>query len=70
MLFRSDRLYGDKVKNLSLRKLGLRRQFLHALRLQFEHPRSGHSIMIEAPLPEELEKVLEKLRQTAVRSDG
>ena len=65
-----DRLYGDKVKNLSLRKLGLRRQFLHALRLQFEHPRSGHSIMIEAPLPEELEKVLEKLRQTAVRSDG
>lgn len=65
-----DRLYGDKDKNLALRKLGLHRQFLHALRLELKHPKSGRPMMIEAPLPAELLAVLEKLRQRGARSDG
>jgi 23S rRNA pseudouridine1911/1915/1917 synthase len=39
------------------------RQFLHAKQLKFTHPTSGERIVIEAPLPQDLEEVLEKLRQ-------
>ena len=38
----------------------LRRQFLHAFQLQFIHPVSGKQIEIEAPLPEDLQAVLER----------
>jgi len=38
---------------------GLRRQFLHARRLAFRHPRTGGRIEVEAPLPEELERALD-----------
>ena len=34
------------------------RQFLHAWRLGFRHPRSGHWLQFEAPLPEELRAAL------------
>src|SRR5829696_6771227 len=40
----------------------LRRLFLHAWRLQLTSPRDGHLIRAEAPLPDELEAVLEGLR--------
>jgi 23S rRNA pseudouridine1911/1915/1917 synthase len=35
----------------------MERQFLHARRLQFRHPRSGHVLTFESPLPPELEAV-------------
>ncbi|MGH2586976.1 MAG: RluA family pseudouridine synthase, partial [Dehalococcoidia bacterium] len=34
------------------------RQFLHAWRLGFEHPRTGEWIAVEAPLPEDLTAAL------------
>ncbi len=40
---------------------GLRRLFLHAHRIEFDHPRSGERISFEAPLPPELRAVLEQL---------
>ena len=43
---------------------GLTRQFLHAARLSFPHPISREKIAVEAPLPEELRRVLETLRGT------
>jgi 23S rRNA pseudouridine1911/1915/1917 synthase len=52
-----DSVYGRK-KNL----LGLKRQFLHAWRLQFEHPRSGKPLELEAPLASDLQAVLDGLR--------
>src|SRR6266516_1540065 len=41
---------------------GLERLFLHAWRLELVSPSSGKLIRAEAPLPEELERVLEGLR--------
>ncbi|SEG59632.1 23S rRNA pseudouridine1911/1915/1917 synthase [Bryocella elongata] len=37
------------------------RNFLHAAELVFRHPRTGKELTLEAPLPLELEKVLERL---------
>jgi 23S rRNA pseudouridine1911/1915/1917 synthase len=44
------------------RRLGLRRPFLHAARLQFAHPVTGESIDISSDLPPDLARVLEELR--------
>ncbi len=58
-----DRLYGDFQLNRQLRhKIGLRRLFLHAFRLQFPHPKTGHDLTLEAPLTKELEDCLACLR--------
>jgi 23S rRNA pseudouridine955/2504/2580 synthase len=59
-----DDKYGDRDFNRELRALGLRRLFLHAASLVLAHPASGRRLRIEAPLPPELEVVLQRL-QTA-----
>jgi len=41
--------------------LRLGRNFLHAARLEFAHPVTGKPLELEAPLPKELERFLEKL---------
>jgi len=51
-----DDKYGDFELNRRLRKLGLRRMFLHAASLEFAHPVSGETLRIAAPLPDELER--------------
>ncbi|MBI3545509.1 MAG: RluA family pseudouridine synthase [Gammaproteobacteria bacterium] len=56
-----DDKYGDREFNRRLHRLGLRRLFLHAQRLTFAHPQSGSKIDIEAPLPDELSLLLERL---------
>jgi 23S rRNA pseudouridine1911/1915/1917 synthase len=40
---------------------GLRRQFLHAQRLAFRHPRTGDRLELEAPLAEDLQEALAEL---------
>jgi len=52
---------GDTIYGRKKNPLGLRRQFLHAWRLKFEHPGTGHPLQLEAPLDEELEAVLKSL---------
>jgi 23S rRNA pseudouridine955/2504/2580 synthase len=49
-----DDKYGDFDKNKQLAKLGLKRMFLHAWRLQFAHPSTGEAMTIFAELPSEL----------------
>jgi len=49
-----DETYGIKSKILS-------RQFLHATRIGFSLPSNGQYMEIESPLPEDLEKALEKI---------
>lgn len=44
-------------------ELGLARQFLHAWRLQFTHPRTGQVMDFTSPLPPDLQEVLESLRR-------
>jgi 23S rRNA pseudouridine955/2504/2580 synthase len=51
-----DDKYGDFELNKALQKLGLKRMFLHAWRLQFDHPASGERIELLAGLPPELKK--------------
>lgn len=56
-----DRKYGHKQFNQRVRALGLRRLFLHAHSLGFRHPTTGRRLNIRAPLPSELERVLEQM---------
>ena len=49
-----DDKYGDFELNKRLQKLGMRRMFLHAWRLQFNHPASGERVALNAQLPPEL----------------
>ena len=42
--------------------LGLRRQFLHAHRLRFEHPFTGEEVDVTSPLPPDLAAALEHAR--------
>ncbi len=49
-----DDKYGDFEKNKQLAKLGLKRMFLHAWRLQVAHPSTGEAMTIFAELPNDL----------------
>ncbi len=51
-----DDKYGDYDLNRVLHKQGLKRMFLHAWRLQFDHPASAQRTTLMAPLPPELTK--------------
>ena len=46
-------------------RLRLGRNFLHAARLEFPHPKTGKVLQLEAPLPEELESFLARLDEGA-----
>ena len=58
-----DDKYGDFELNKGLQKEGLRRMFLHAWRLQFDHPATGERITLQAPLPQDLQKFTDHARQ-------
>jgi 23S rRNA pseudouridine955/2504/2580 synthase len=57
-----DDKYGERDFNRDMRRLGLKRLFLHAARLRFDHPVTRHEINIAADLPSELTHFLERLR--------
>jgi len=44
------------------KKLGIERQWLHAVKLSFEHPISGETVEFESDYPEDLKRVLSLLR--------
>lgn len=54
-----DDKYGDFELNKALQKQGLRRMFLHAWRLQFNHPATGERVELTAPLPPDLAKFID-----------
>jgi 23S rRNA pseudouridine1911/1915/1917 synthase len=53
----ADKTYGNSPE------FGLARQFLHAARLSFPHPRSGEPIEVACPLPEDLTVALGEARR-------
>ncbi|MBQ0078753.1 MAG: RluA family pseudouridine synthase [Eubacterium sp.] len=55
-------LLGDDLYGPEKNKLGAQRQMLHAGVLGFVHPVTGEYIEFESPLPEDFQKVLNKLR--------
>ena len=55
----ADRTYGESPE------FGLSRQFLHAARLSFPHPRTGDPVEVASPLPEDLQAALAEARRAA-----
>ena len=62
-------LVGDPLYG-SGRSLGvnLQGQALHAWRLSLQHPRTGEAIAVEAPLPDDFQRLLRVLRQRSPQS--
>jgi 23S rRNA pseudouridine955/2504/2580 synthase len=56
-----DERYGDEALNQAFRRLGLKRLFLHAAALAFEHPSTRKPFRVEAPLPSDLQNFLKQL---------
>lgn len=57
----ADDKYGDFTLNKVLEGEGLKRMFLHATRLRFEHPLTGDVLDLESPLPADLAGFLDAL---------
>lgn len=53
-----DDKYGDFELNRQLARLGFKRMFLHAWRLQLRHPISGESLNLQSELPADLQSWL------------
>jgi 23S rRNA pseudouridine955/2504/2580 synthase len=58
-----DTKYGDEAANRRMRELGLRRLFLHAHQIRFRWPGEKEDTVIEAPLPEALQTVLNNIKE-------
>ncbi|MFC1034370.1 23S rRNA pseudouridine(955/2504/2580) synthase RluC [Pasteurella multocida] len=58
-----DDKYGDKHFDEQMTQLGLTRLFLHAFSIRFEHPKTGETLRINAPLDPEMKKILGSLRE-------
>lgn len=56
-----DEKYGDFAFNREMQKVGLKRMFLHAWKMQFQHPLSGVMMQLEAPLPQNLDGFIRHL---------
>jgi 23S rRNA pseudouridine1911/1915/1917 synthase len=54
-----DTTVSDVRARAAIRAMG--RQFLHAERLSFRHPQTGENLSFDAPLPEELSRMLQAL---------
>ena len=58
-----DTLYGAprEIRGKNQPTLSLPRNFLHAAKLVFQHPRSGQSLSLAVPLPPQLEEFLRQI---------
>ncbi|MFZ4826054.1 MAG: RluA family pseudouridine synthase [Phototrophicaceae bacterium] len=54
---------GDRVYGYGKQRLKLKRQFLHATYLSFDHPITRERMVFESPLPPGLKNILDKLRE-------
>jgi 23S rRNA pseudouridine1911/1915/1917 synthase len=62
MAFLGCPVVGDNVYGFRKQRVGLKRHFLHAAKLAFDHPKTGERMSFESPLPSGLQNVLEKMR--------
>ncbi|MEN9357020.1 MAG: ribosomal large subunit pseudouridine synthase, partial [Pseudomonadota bacterium] len=67
-----DDKYGDFSLNKDLQKVGLKRMFLHAAKLKLRHPLEEEAppLVLEVPLPPELQHFLDELAQREARDYG
>ena len=61
-----DKKFGTREFNDQMRKLGLKRLFLHANSITMEHPVSAQQIKLISPLPRDLSHVLEQLHRKEI----
>jgi len=58
-----DTLYGGaKQIEISGEQIEIKRQLLHAFKLEFEHPITNKKLSLSAPLPEDFEYILKRLK--------
>ena len=62
-----DDKYGDFEHNKLLQKMGLKRMFLHAWQLKFQHPQSGRLTTLQAPLPPELKNFVDSVQPPIIQ---
>ncbi|MEN9618096.1 MAG: hypothetical protein RL406_333 [Pseudomonadota bacterium] len=62
-----DDKYGDFEHNKLLQKMGLKRMFLHAWQLKFQHPQSGRPVTLQAPLPPELKNFVDGIQPPIIQ---
>lgn len=55
-------IVGDSVYGFRKQRVGLKRHFLHAARLCFNHPHTGQRLCFDSPLPAGLQNTLDKLK--------
>ncbi len=60
-----DDKYGDFALNKLLMKKGLKRMFLHSSETNIRHPLSGEKLKLAAPLPEELNRFIQKIESNS-----
>ncbi|AYH44739.1 RluA family pseudouridine synthase [Azoarcus sp. DN11] len=65
-----DDKYGDFPRNKALEQEGLKRMFLHAAYLSFEHPLTGETIALQSPLPDELQGFVDHLDASESDKNG
>ncbi len=58
-------IVGDKTYGVKKEEFNLAGQLLHAGEIGFIHPATGEKMSFAAPLPEDFEKILEKLRKSS-----
>ncbi len=62
-----DDKYGDFEHNKLLQKMGLKRMFLHAWQLKFQHPQSHRPVSLQAPLPPELKNFVDGIQPPIIQ---
>ena len=62
-----DDKYGDFEHNKLLHKMGLKRMFLHAWQLKFQHPQSHRPGSLQAPLPSELKNFVDGIQPPIIQ---
>lgn len=62
-----DDKYGDFEHNKLLQKMGLKRMFLHAWQLKFQHPQSHRPVSLQSPLPPELKNFVDGIQPPIIQ---
>jgi len=65
MAFIKHPVVGDRIYGRRKQRIPCPRQFLHAARLVFTQPSTGEPVEVEAPLPPDLQAVLDHLTPLA-----
>lgn len=61
-----DPLYNNKLSRKISKALGIKRQFLHASKIKFQHPELKNKVEFNSPLPSDLSNLLKKFKMKSI----